>query len=131
MVLRVSCGRVDFLLTGDAKTGAENRMPNSGHPLEAEILKVAHHGSSSSSSPVFLSAVSREVAVISVGPNQWGHPTEQTISRLQAVGATIYRTDQDGTITITTDGSTYEELTKTVFFLTVQKAYSPPTATQP
>ena len=107
VVLRVSYGSVDFLLTGDAETGAENRMLNSGLPLEAEILKVAHHGSSSSSSPAFLSAVSPEVAVISVGPNPYGHPTEQTLARLQAVGATIYRTDHHGTIVITTDGYTY------------------------
>ena len=107
VVLRISYGSVDFLLTGDAETGAENRMVNSGHPLEAEILKVAHHGSSSSSSPTFLSAVRPEVAVISVGPNPYGHPSEQTIARLQAVGATVYRTDQHGTIVVTTDGYTY------------------------
>ena len=134
VVLRVSYGSVDFLLTGDAETGAENRMLSSGHPLEAEILKVAHHGSSSSSSPAFLCGVGPEVAVISVGPNSWGHPTEQTLSRLQAVGATIYRTDQQGTITVTTDGSTYsvsvsEELTKTVFLPIILNAYSPPPAT--
>lgn len=132
VVLRVSYGSIDFLLTGDAETGAENRMLSSGHPLEAEILKVAHHGSSSSSSPDFLSAVSPEVAVISVGPNTSGHPTEQTLSRLQAIEATIYRTDQQGTITVTTDGSTYwvsDELTKTVLLPIVFNAYSPPPPT--
>ena len=132
VVLRVSYGSVHFLLTGDAETGAENRMLDSDYPLEAEILKVAHHGSSSSSSPAFLSAVGPEVAVISVGPNPYGHPTEQTLSRLQAVGATICRTDQHGTITVTTDGSTYsvsacEELTKTIFLPIVFYAYSPST----
>ena len=136
VVLRVSYGSVDFLLTGDVETGAENRMLNSGNPLGAEILKVAHHGSSSSSSPAFLSAVSPEVAVISVGPNQYGHPTEQTLSRLQEVGATIYRTDEHGTIVITIDGSTYsvspsQELTHTVLLPLVLKSYVPlpPTAT--
>lgn len=128
VVLRVSYGSIDFLLTGDAETGAEDRMLKSGLSLEAEILKVAHHGSSSSSSPDFLSAVSPEIAVISVGPNQYGHPSEQTLSRLRAIGATICRTDQHGTITITTDGSTYsvsgcEELTKTIFLPIIQNAY--------
>jgi len=130
VVLRVSYGSVDLLLTGDAETGAENRMLNSGNPLEAEILKVAHHGSSSSSSPDFLSAVSPEVAVISVGQNSYGHPTEQTLSRLQAVGATIYRTDQHGTIAITTNGHTYsvspsQETTHTVLLPLVLKSYLP------
>ena len=136
VALRVSYGSVDFLLTGDVETGAENRMLNSGNPLEAEILKVAHHGSSSSSSPDFLSAVSPEVAVISVGQNSYGHPTEQTISRLQAVGATIYRTDQHGTTVVTTDGYTYsvslsQELTHTVLLPLVLKSYLPlpPTVT--
>jgi len=136
VILRVSYGSVDFLLTGDAETGAENRMLNSGHPLEAEILKVGHHGSSSSSSSDFLSAVSPEIAVISVGPNQYGHPTEQTLSWLQAVGAVIYRTDQHGTIVITTDGSTHsvspsQEVTRTVFLPLVLKDYLtlPATAT--
>jgi len=137
VVLRVSYGSVDFLLTGDAETGAENRMLTSGHPLGAEILKVAHHGSSSSSSSAFLSAVSPEVALISVGPNQYGHPTEQTLGRLQEAGATIYRTDEHGTIVITTDGATYsvspsQELTHTVLLpLVLKSCYvpMPPTAT--
>ena len=135
VVLRVTYGSVDFLLTGDAETGAENRMLASGHPLEAEILKVAHHGSSSSSSLAFLNAVSPEVAVISVGPNQYGHPTEQTLSRLQAAGATIYRTDQHGTIVITTDGSTYSvslsEFAYTILLPLILKDYKPPPIVTP
>ncbi len=104
IALRVSYGSVDFLLTGDAETGAEGRMLRSGLPLEAEILKVAHHGSNSSSSAEFLSAVTPHEAIISVGPNQYGHPRSEVLQRLAGVGAGIYRTDLDGTVTITTDG---------------------------
>lgn len=135
IVLRVSYGSVDFLLTGDAETGAENRMLASGYPLEAEIVKVAHHGSRYSSSAGFLSAVQPEVAIISVGANPYGHPHSETINRLQAIGAKIYRTDEQGTIIVTTDGSTYSVststgFTSTVFLPIVLKGYCPvPTAT--
>jgi beta-lactamase superfamily II metal-dependent hydrolase len=104
IVLRVSHGSVDFLLSGDAETGGEGRMLRSGLPLEAEILKVAHHGSDSSSSAEFLSAVAPDDAIISVGPNQYGHPRSEVLQRLAGLGAGIYRTDLDGTVTITTDG---------------------------
>jgi len=137
VVLRVSYGSVDFLLTGDAETGAENRMLASGYPLEAEILKVAHHGSRYSSSADFLSAVQPEVAIISVGAdNPYGHPHPETLSRLQAVGAKIYRTDEQGTIIVMTDGSTYsvsasQALTYTVFLPIILKGHqpAPPVAT--
>jgi len=131
VVLKVSYGSVDFLLTGDAETGAENRMLSSGYSLEAEVLKVAHHGSRYSSSAEFLSAVQPEVAIISVGAdNPYGHPHPKTISRLQAVGAKIYRTDEQGTIIVTTDGSTYSVsasrgLTHTVFLPIILKSYQP------
>ena len=74
VALRVSLGSVDLLLPGDAETGAEGRMLRSGLPLDAEILKVAHHGSNSSSSAAFLGAVRLQEAIISVGPNPYGHP---------------------------------------------------------
>jgi beta-lactamase superfamily II metal-dependent hydrolase len=107
IVLRVSHGSVDVLLTGDAETGAEGRMLNSGLPLAAEILKVSHHGSSSASSAQFLSAVAPQEAIISVGPNPWGHPRAEVLERLANVGANIWRTDQLGTVVVTIDGTTY------------------------
>lgn len=74
IVLRVSHGAVDILLAGDAEAEAEARLIASGLPLDAEILKVGHHGSNSSSTAAFLAAVTPQVAVISVGPNPYGHP---------------------------------------------------------
>ena len=74
----------------------------------AQILKVGHHGSSSSSSAAFLARVDPEVAVIEVGAgNQYHHPTNATLANLTAVGARIYRTDLNGTVVITTDGTGY------------------------
>lgn len=107
IVLRVSYGSVDFLLTGDAETGAEGRMLASGLPVDAEVLKVSHHGSNSASSAEFLSAVAPHDAIISVGPNSYGHPRSEVLQRLTDVGARIWRTDQVGTVTVTTDGVTW------------------------
>ena len=107
IVLRVSYWGIDFLLTGDAETGTEGRMQHSGLPLDAEILKVGHHGSNSSSSAAFLSAVSPQEAIISVGPNSYGHPRPEVLQRLAEVGATIWRTDEVGTVVVWTDGITY------------------------
>jgi len=107
IVLRVSHGSVDLLLTGDAERGAEARMLNSGLPVDAEMLKVAHHGSNSSSSGEFLSAVAPQEAIISVGPNPYRHPRAEVLHRLADVGANVYRTDLDGTITVTTNGTTW------------------------
>ena len=107
IVLRISYGSVDLMLTGDAETGAEGRMSSSGLALGAEILKVAHHGSNSSSSAVFLGVVSPEQAVISVGPNPYEHPRPEVLQRLSDVGARIWRTDQSGSVVVTTDGETY------------------------
>ena len=75
-------------------------------PLKARILKVAHHGGRFSSTARFLAAVRPALAVISVGErNGYGHPTTEALGRLEKVGARVMRTDQDGTITIVTDGT--------------------------
>jgi competence protein ComEC len=107
IVLRITLGQVDVLLTGDAETGAEGRMLHSGLPLDAEILKVAHHGSNGATSERFLQAVHPIVAIISVGPNSYGHPRPEVLQRLIAAGASIYRTDLDGSVTVTTDGTSW------------------------
>jgi len=107
VTLRVSYDGTDFLLTGDAETGAEGRMMASGLPLDAEILKVAHHGSNSSSSAEFLTAVGPSEAIISVGRNSYDHPREEVLQRLADVGARIWRTDQAGTIIVTVDTGAY------------------------
>jgi competence protein ComEC len=110
VVLLVSYGDIDFLLTGDTYQGAEEKiLEREPVPdLDAEVLKVAHHGSAYASSSEFLSRVGPEIAAISVGRNNsYGHPAVETLSRLRAVGATLYRTDRQGTIIVTSDGSTY------------------------
>ena len=81
--------------------------------LNAEILKVGHHGSSSSSSLAFLNKVNPEVAVISCGAgNTYGHPHQETLKNLENVGAKIYRTDLNGTVVVRTNGHTYSIVTE-------------------
>ena len=105
VVTRLDCGNIEFLFTGDAETPVENILSGD---ISAEILKVGHHGSTSSSSSAFLNKVNPEVAIISVGTgNTYGHPAATTLSKLQGAGATVYRTDLNGHIVVTTDGDTY------------------------
>jgi competence protein ComEC len=108
VVLRLTYSAFNALLPGDIYTVAENAILSRGFPVNAQVLKVAHHGSRYSSSTAFLNAVLPAVAVISVGAgNPYGHPHQETLDRLSAVGATIYRTDLQGTICVESDGVTY------------------------
>ena len=105
LVVRADFGSNSFLFTGDCTEEAEKDMLNEGVNLEADILKVGHHGSRESSSYVFLKAVNPVYSVISVGnDNDYGHPTEEALSRLNDVGTTLFRTDKSGTIIATCDG---------------------------
>jgi competence protein ComEC len=111
IVLHLAFGEVDFLFTGDAEQEAEASMlVNSDIPVpDVEVLKVGHHGSSTASSPDFLAVTNPEVAIYMAGEgNTYGHPHEETIKALLAVGAEIYGTDIHGTIVVTTDGEEYE-----------------------
>ncbi len=108
VVLRISYGTFDVLLTGDADMSAEDRMLASGYALDAEVLKVAHHGSTSSTGPRFLDRVHPDVAVISVGAgNPYGHPADTTLAALERAGCTVYRTDLNGDVRVTSDGITH------------------------
>lgn len=112
VVLRVSYGTVDFLLTGDVEASGESEILSHGYTVQSEVLKVAHHGSDTSTSAGFLSAVAPNVAVISVGAgNSYGHPSESTLTRLANMFVTVYRTDLDGYVTATTNGTTYSAST--------------------
>ena len=105
VVLRLVWNEVSFLLTGDADEAAEEDMMYGGvlRSLDCTVLKVGHHGSRYSTSPEFLSAVDPQVAVISVGTgNTFGHPSDETLARLNCVE--VYRTDECGTVTFSTDG---------------------------
>jgi competence protein ComEC len=105
IVLRIDYGDTSILFAGDAEELAESEILQSSADVNVDILKVGHHGSNTATSQAFLDAVSPEWAVISCGKdNPYGHPNSETLERLQASGATILRTDLDGTITFTTDG---------------------------
>ena len=111
IVLHLSYGDVDFLFTGDAEKEAEGQMMilSSVRLPEFEILKVGHHGSWTASSEDFLAITSPEIAIYMAGEgNRYGHPHEETIKALLAVGAEIYGTDVYGTIVVSTDGEKYE-----------------------
>ena len=101
-VVRITYGKTVMLFTGDAEHVIENQLLNSG--IDADVLKVGHHGAGSASSSSFIKAVFPEVAVISVGEgNSYGHPHADTLAILNEVGANIYRTDEQGTIVVTAD----------------------------
>ncbi len=106
LVCRLVYGDISFLFTGDAGTTSEKLMLKSGRELESTVLKVGHHGSGGSTCYEFLRAVNPTYAVISVEANsRYGHPDENTLSRLSDAGAAIYRTDKNGTVIFRTDGA--------------------------
>ena len=101
-VVRITYGKTVMLFTGDAEKVIENQLLNSG--IDADVLKVGHHGAGSASSSSFIKAVSPDIAVISVGEgNSYGHPHADTLAILNEVGADIYRTDEQGTVVVTAD----------------------------
>ena len=106
IVLRVDFGETSFLFTGDMERSAEEDLLESGAWLEADVLKVGHHGSDTSTSYPFLREVDPDYAVISVGENNdYGHPSEDTLSRLRDDDVTVYRTDLQGDVVCTSDGT--------------------------
>jgi competence protein ComEC len=106
IVIRVVNGNNSFLFTGDAQVDSEKELLSKGYTLKSDVLKVGHHGSDTSTSPDFLKAVSPKYAVIEVGAgNDYGHPHQVTLNKLAAAGVRVYRTDLNGTIEITSDGT--------------------------
>jgi beta-lactamase superfamily II metal-dependent hydrolase len=108
VVLKLTYGQFSALLTGDMQETNEARLVSkNASAIDAEVLKAGHHGSRTSSSSSFLNAVTPEVAIISLGSgNSYGHPHQEALDRLSAAGIEqIFRTDVDGTITLTTNGS--------------------------
>lgn len=98
IILRVGGDRSSVLLMGDAGFAVEDSLLNIYPGISADILKVGHHGSRYGSSLNFLQRLNLASAVISVGPNSYGHPAPDTIDRLNQVGAKLYRTDQSNTV---------------------------------
>jgi beta-lactamase superfamily II metal-dependent hydrolase len=107
-VLKVQYKDVSFLLMGDASTNVEgDLLSKCKDKLPSTVLKVGHHGSSTSTSSSFLDAVKPQYAVIEVGKdNPYGHPTSATLNRLSDANVKVFRTDLDGTVVFTTDGKT-------------------------
>jgi competence protein ComEC len=107
IVLRLSYDDVVVLVTGDIGLSTEAALLAQGVLLEADVLKVAHHGSAGSSLQEFLAAVGPQYAVIQSGAsNPFGHPAAPVLARLDRAGATVLRNDVEGTITLVTDGET-------------------------
>ncbi|MHB1041312.1 MAG: DNA internalization-related competence protein ComEC/Rec2 [Eubacteriales bacterium] len=108
LVLKLTCGRRKFLLTGDAGPDEQKELLGSGADLSAGVLKVPHHGSGALL-PEFVKRVGATDAVISVGAhNTFGHPAQSTLDMLDEAGAQIYRTDRDGAVIFRTDGEGLE-----------------------
>jgi competence protein ComEC len=102
LVFLLTYGEFTMLFTGDVSGEVEDRLSlEYGEALQAEVLKIAHHGSNSSTTSLFLAAVQPELAVISVGRgNRYGHPSPRVLRRLEARGIPVRRTDRDGTLVI-------------------------------
>ena len=105
IVLMITYGNTKFLFTGDAEREAEQVILNSGVDLSSTLLKVGHHGSDDATTYPFLREIMPKYAIISVGSgNSYGHPTDNTLSRLRDADVKVYRTDLQGDIYCTSDG---------------------------
>ena len=107
IVVKLFYKNADFLFTGDIEEPAEKKLLAWQNILQSDILKVAHHGSITSTNFKFLDKVDPSIAVITVGKNHFGHPSQKIIERLEDKNIQIYRTDEDGTIIIRTNGQEY------------------------
>jgi competence protein ComEC len=107
LVLRVAHDRVSVLFTGDVEARGEAHLLRAAGAPRSTVLKVAHHGSRTSSSAAVVRAVAPRAAVVSVGDaNRFGFPAPEVLARLAAVGAEVWRTDRDGAVTVVSDGRT-------------------------
>ena len=114
IAMRITYGGFRLVMTGDAERVSEARMLGR-HPdrLAADVLRLGHHGSSTSTTPDFLTAVAPSVAIYSAGAdNRYGHPHEEVVARVTGRGIPLYGTDRHGTITVVTDGTTFDVRTE-------------------
>ena len=107
VVTRLVFRDTSFLFTGDITSNVEDDLINTGTNINSDILKVAHHGSKYSTNEDFIENVSPQVAVIQVGKNSYGHPTDEVLERLNKFGVDILRNDQEGSIKIISNGKNY------------------------
>lgn len=104
-VMKIEYGKTSFLFTGDAQNDIEEEILSNNDDISADILKIGHHGSSTSTSDNFLKKVNPSIGVISVGEgNVYNHPNDDILERLKKNKVTIYRTDTNGTIILSSDG---------------------------
>lgn len=106
IVLKITYGDTSFLFTGDAERDEEQSILAQNYDLSATVLKVGHHGSGDSTTYPFLREIMPEYAIISVGENNYGHPTEETLSRLRDADVKVFRTDMQGDIIASSNGKT-------------------------
>lgn len=105
VVIRLTYGTTSYLFTGDAEKEAELDILENGGDVDADVLKMGHHGSSTSSSEEFYEAVSPEICVIQCGSdNSYGHPHKEVMDEIDSSGAKVYRNDTDGTVIVYSDG---------------------------
>ena len=104
-VMKISYGQNSFMFTGDAESLVEKEILNENKDLKADVLKLGHHGSHSSTSEEFLKAVDPSIAIVSCAKdNKYGRPHKETMSNLKKAGITVYETFRDGDITISSNG---------------------------
>lgn len=105
VVIRLTYGSTSYLFTGDAEKEAELDILQNGGEVDSDVLKMGHHGSSTSSCGEFYEAVSPEICVIQCGEgNSYGHPHKETVEAVESSGAKLYRNDTDGTVIVYSDG---------------------------
>ena len=110
-VIKISYGNNSFLFTGDAEESIEKELASKSFNLKSDLLKIGHHGSSTSTSEIFLEKVNPKITVISVGKdNSYGHPTKETLEKIK--NTRVFRTDLDGSIVITSDGESLKSSLK-------------------
>ena len=111
MVLRLTCGDFSALFTGDLEGSGLKGLLRSGEDLSADLLKIPHHGSKNSYDEDFYRAVDADAVIISVGKNSYGHPAESVVEYWPRHYADLYRTDEDGAVTVTVDPKGSYEIT--------------------
>jgi competence protein ComEC len=99
IVVRASVAEDSVLFATEPEEPAQQVLLDEGVDLHADVLKVPHHGAATSIEP-FFQAVQAEVAIVSVGPNTYGHPVPEVLAWIRATGAEVYRTDREGTVTV-------------------------------
>lgn len=108
LIVQIRYGSFTCLMTGDAELEEENQTVYHRRLSDVDVYVVGHHGSASSSSDTLLNTITPECAFISVGPNQYGHPREETLKKFDERGIKVFRTDQQGEVTLTSDGQGYQ-----------------------